>query len=69
MEEKYWFIDIHSHIIYGADDGAGSLKEAVRLLELDEEEGAIAVFATPHYGKENGYAPDAAGGCRGDADL
>ena len=61
MEEKYRFIDIHSHIIYGADDGAGSLKEAVRLLELDEEEGAAAVFATPHYGKENGYAPDAAG--------
>ena len=61
MEEKYQFIDIHSHIIYGADDGAGSLGEAVRLLELDQEEGAAAVFATPHYGKENGYAPDAAG--------
>ena len=61
MEEKYQFIDIHSHIIYGADDGAGSLGEAVRLLELDEKEGAMAVFATPHYGKENGYAPDAAG--------
>lgn len=61
MEERYQFIDIHSHIICGADDGAGSIGEAVKLLELDREEGARAVFATPHYGKENGYAPDAAG--------
>ena len=55
------FIDIHSHIIFGADDGAESLKEAIELLKLDREEGAYAVFATPHYGMENGFAPDAAG--------
>ena len=61
MEEKYQFIDIHSHIICGADDGAGSIGEAVKLLELDREEGARAVFATPHYGQENIYTPDAAG--------
>ena len=61
MEERYRFIDIHSHIICGADDGAGSIWEAVKLLELDREEGARAVFATPHYGKENGHSPDAAG--------
>ena len=53
------FIDIHSHIIFGADDGAQSLTEAVELLKLDRDEGAYAVFATPHYGRENGYAPDA----------
>ena len=60
MAEKRPFIDIHSHIIFGADDGAQSLKEAVELLKLDREEGAVAVCATPHYGRENLYTPDAA---------
>ena len=61
MPELKPFIDIHSHIIFGADDGAESLTEAIELLKLDRDEGAKAVFATPHYGVENGYAPDAAG--------
>ena len=60
MTAEKKFIDIHSHIIFGADDGAGSLDEAVALLKLDREEGAYAVFATPHYGTENISAPDAA---------
>ena len=60
VAEKKPFIDIHSHIIFGADDGAQSLTEAVELLELDREEGAVAVCATPHYGRENIYTPDAA---------
>ena len=55
------FVDIHSHIIFGADDGASSLTEAVELLKLDREEGAVAVFATPHYGAENIYTPEASG--------
>jgi len=50
--------DIHSHTIFGVDDGAQSPDEAVDLLRLDWEEGARVVFATPHYGSENGYAPD-----------
>ena len=60
MEEIKRFIDTHSHIVFGADDGAQSLREAIDLLKLDREEGAFAVFATPHYGRENGFAPDAA---------
>ena len=60
MDERKMFVDIHSHIIFGADDGASSLQEAIELLKLDREEGAAAVFATPHYGRENNYIPDAA---------
>ena len=60
MAELKRFIDIHSHIIFGADDGSESLKESIELLKLDRDEGAFAVFATPHYGRENGYTPDAA---------
>ena len=61
MDEVGRFVDIHSHIIFGADDGVQSLGEAIRVLKQDRDEGAFAVFATPHYGRENGYAPDAAG--------
>ena len=61
MADKKPFIDIHSHIIFGADDGAQSLSEAVEMLKLDRDEGAVAVFATPHYGHENVAEPDAAG--------
>ena len=51
-------VDIHSHIIPGADDGAQTRDETMELLRLDREEGIQWVFATPHYGEENGYAPD-----------
>lgn len=51
-------VDIHSHIIAGADDGAETDNETRELLQLDREEGIQWVFATPHYGEENGYSPD-----------
>ena len=51
-------VDIHSHVLVQVDDGAQSMDEAMELLRLDWEEGARIVFATPHYGIENGYAPD-----------
>lgn len=50
--------DIHSHTIVGVDDGAQTMEEAVELLRLAWAEGVRVVFATPHYGEENGYAPD-----------
>ena len=61
MTERKRFIDIHSHIIFGADDGSGSMGESIELLKMDRDEGATAVFATPHYGRENIYTPEAAG--------
>lgn len=61
MTEGRRFIDLHSHIVFGADDGADSLRKALDMLKLDRDEGAFAVFATPYYGRENGYAPDAGG--------
>lgn len=50
-------VDIHSHIVPAVDDGSQSVSESMELLSLDREEGIDAVFATPHYGEENGYAP------------
>ena len=51
-------VDIHSHIIPGVDDGAQTMEEALDMAFLDRKEGMDVVFATPHYGIENGYAPD-----------
>lgn len=59
MASEMKAVDIHSHIVFNVDDGAGSLKEAVQLVRLDYEEGIRTLFATPHYGIENGYAPAA----------
>lgn len=59
MSDIRQYVDIHSHIIFGADDGAGTLDEAVELLRRDREEGAVAVFATPRYSPEKGFAPEA----------
>ena len=52
-------VDIHSHIIFGADDGSDSLAESLVMLRLAWEEGVRAVFATPHYGLESCFTPEA----------
>jgi len=59
---RIWYcengVDIHSHVMVGVDDGAQSMQEAMEMLQQEWDQGIRAVFATPHYGKENGYAPD-----------
>lgn len=41
--------DIHSHIIYGVDDGARDLKEALKITQMDAAQGALDIIATPHF--------------------
>lgn len=42
-------IDIHSHIIYGMDDGSPTLAESVKMLVQAQKLGITTIFATPHY--------------------
>lgn len=42
------FIDIHSHILSGVDDGAGSIAESISMLRQAQKEGISAVILTPH---------------------
>lgn len=42
-------IDIHSHIIYGIDDGAKSIEESVILCRQAMENGIKSIVATPHF--------------------
>lgn len=42
-------IDVHAHILPGADDGAESLEESRRMLEIAYRQGIRQIIATPHY--------------------
>ncbi len=41
-------VDIHSHIVFGVDDGAKTLEDSVAMLELAAESGTTDIVATPH---------------------
>ena len=44
-------VDMHSHIIYGIDDGSKSKEMTLEMLKLSIECGVKKIVATPHYMK------------------
>lgn len=42
-------IDIHSHLLYGVDDGAKSISESISMLKDAKAQGVTAMILTPHY--------------------
>ena len=44
-------IDMHSHIIYGVDDGSKNKEMTLEMLKLSIECGVKKIVATPHYMK------------------
>ena len=42
------FVDIHTHVLPGIDDGASSVEEAVAMLALARHHGTSALVASPH---------------------
>lgn len=44
-------IDIHSHLVFGVDDGAQTIQETQALLEDAVQQGITTMVATPHYRK------------------
>ena len=42
------FVDIHSHILYGLDDGASTIEESLAMLEMARDTGTTDIVATPH---------------------
>ena len=47
--------DIHSHLLYGVDDGSKSLEESIELLKKMEEAGTTDLMLTPHYVENSKY--------------
>ena len=48
-------IDVHSHILYGIDDGSKSLEDSLKILKLASKCGVTDIFLTPHYILESKY--------------
>jgi protein-tyrosine phosphatase len=42
------YVDLHTHVLPGLDDGAGSFAEAVEILAAARRAGTTAMVATPH---------------------
>lgn len=41
-------VDIHSHVLYGLDDGAGTIEDSLSMIRMAAEHGTTALVATPH---------------------
>ena len=48
-------IDIHSHILPGIDDGAGTFDDSIEILSDLSSNGVTDIIATPHFIKESRY--------------
>lgn len=49
MNDKNNYIDIHSHIMPGIDDGATDMNQTFRMLQIAVSEHIMTIIATPHY--------------------
>ena len=47
--------DIHSHILYGIDDGSKTLEKSINMLEIAVHDGVSDIILTPHYIYESDY--------------
>jgi len=50
-------VDIHSHFLWGLDDGARSFEESLEMLRIALESGTTDIVATPHSNTEYAFAP------------
>lgn len=51
-------IDIHSHVLWGLDDGAATLEESLAMLQAAAEDGTTDIVATPHSNPQYHYDSD-----------
>lgn len=48
-KDRPGFVDIHTHILPGVDDGAADLDQALAMLEMAWTDGTRRIVLTPHY--------------------
>ena len=51
-------IDIHSHVLFGLDDGARSLEDSVAMVRMAAEHGTTDLVATPHANLQFKFEPE-----------
>jgi len=51
-------VDIHSHILWGMDDGARSLEMSVAMLQMAASGGTTDIVATPHADTDYEFQPE-----------
>ena len=47
--------DLHSHLLFGIDDGCRDISESVRIIEQAAIEGVTDIMITPHYIEDSKY--------------
>ena len=52
------FVDIHSHILHGLDDGAKTLDDSVEMLRIAAAGGTTDIVATPHANGQYRFDPE-----------
>ena len=50
-------VDIHSHILFGLDDGSRNFDESMAMLRMAAEHGTTDIVATPHANERYSYDP------------
>jgi protein-tyrosine phosphatase len=51
-------VDIHSHVVWGLDDGAIDIEQSLAILRDAAETGTTDIVATPHSNSQFRYRPD-----------
>ena len=49
------YVDIHTHILPGLDDGARDWSQTEQMLRKQQEQGVTDIIATPHFDMEENY--------------
>jgi protein-tyrosine phosphatase len=55
---KSFLIDIHSHVLYGLDDGARTLEDSVAMIRMAADNGTTDLVCTPHANLTYRFEPD-----------